>query len=88
MFLVEYQGQSYLFDSPFDETADEYADHYDVFRMPEPTPKALGQSWSGLRHSASEELGRVPVVAVQFDETRRNSIDTEVLERLIGSSNG
>ena len=48
-FVVEYTGDLYFFDCPFDQRVDEYPDHYDVYRLE--TSAALDlttDSWQSL----------------------------------------
>ena len=43
------------------------------------TDEELAGSWADLPNRASAPLGQVPVGAVRFDDTRRQSIDGAVL---------
>jgi hypothetical protein len=51
--------------------------------MPPPEDLKLGGSWDRLSGFATRYLGEVPVGAISFDETRRSTIDTQVLEDLL-----
>ena len=82
--LVEYEGDTYFLDCPFDERADEYPDDSAVYRLPEATAKAAQEptsSWIDLAKSGTL-LGRVPVEQVRFDESRRRFLDSEVFRFL------
>jgi len=82
LVAVEYGGRVYLLDSPFEERTDEYADHYTIYRLPESAVALLERpSWEGLA-SVGEEIGRVPVTDVEFDETKRERVNASVFRRL------
>jgi hypothetical protein len=70
MLVVEYANRLYLFDAPFDDEADAYADHYTVYRLAESSRNKLElDSWASLTCSG-EKVGLVPVATVEFDESR------------------
>jgi hypothetical protein len=78
--LVEYEGEAYLLECPFDEEADEYPLDFAVYRLPQGVAEAARQqtsSWVDLGE-AGTLLGRVPVALVRFDESRRRLLDSEV----------
>ena len=82
--LVEYEGDAYLLDCPFDERADKYSDEFAVYGLPESIAKAAREptsSWIDLAESGTL-LGRVPVVQVRFDESRRRFLDSGVFRFL------
>jgi hypothetical protein len=84
--LVEYEGDTYLLDCPFDERADAYPDEFAVYSLPEATAKAAREptsSWIDLAKSGTFR-GRVPVEQVRFDESRRRFLDSEVF-RFLGN---
>jgi len=83
MFLVSHGGSQYLFDCKFDDDLDDYPDTYKVFLMPPLEDLELGGSWNHLLGLATNYLGEVPVSAINFDETRRSTIDIQVLEDLL-----
>ncbi len=85
IFLVRHKAQLFLFESPFDEAADEYSAQYEIYLMPELSNKDLAGSWVELRGRASRRLGSLPVNEVQFDDTRRRTIETSVLNSLLGA---
>ena len=82
MFIVSYHGYIYLFDCPFNEAKDDYPSHYDVYLMPALTDKDLEGPWVNLTSRADPKIAEVPIKEVKFDETLRNNVDAEVLERL------
>jgi hypothetical protein len=86
-FVVEHTGALFFFDCPFDERADDYPDHYRVYRLPPALGAALDAgSWSELA-SQGTLVADVPVARVTFDDTRRHAIDAGVLENLWTSGN-
>ena len=82
MFIVSYHGHIYLFECQFNEAKDDYPSHYDVHLMPSLTAKDLEGSWAGLTSRAVSKITEVPIEKVKFDETLRDAVDAEVLERL------
>lgn len=83
IFLVSHGESQFLFECRFDNNLDDYADAYKVFLMPPRQHLDLAGSWEHLSESATKFLGELPVEAIRFDETRRNTIDTQVIEELL-----
>lgn len=82
LVAVEYRGRAYLFDSPFDDEVDDYADCYTVYRLPENLVGRLDDSsWEGLLSDA-EEVGRVSLADVEFDVTKRERMNDSVFRQL------
>lgn len=80
--LVEYAGTLYFFDCPFSDELDDYEDAFSVYKLSEELQGNLNSvSWETLPGSSSY-VGSVPVDAVEFDSTKRHSIDARVFERL------
>ena len=89
MFVVADAANLYLFDGSFDDNLDDYPPEYNVFLMPELTEAELAGSWAHLPTRAVRHLGRVPVSAVVFDATRRQSVDRDVIRRFgLGRAHG
>src|SRR2546425_1551744 len=82
VFLTQYQGQAFLFDCPFREDLDDYAESYRVFLMPELKDQELPKDWTTLHTKAIRFLGEVPVAHVVFDPSGRQSIETGVLDEI------
>jgi hypothetical protein len=82
IFLTTYQGRQYLFDCPFDDELDDYPDGYRVYELPPLSDAELQGSWEQLPHLATDFLGVVPVTSVQFDPTKRASINTAIFAEL------
>jgi hypothetical protein len=51
--------------------------------MPALRDEELPQDWTTLKARSIRYLGEVPVSAVQFDPSRRQSIDAAILEDLL-----
>jgi hypothetical protein len=83
IFLTHHQGRTFLFNCAFDEALDDYPDSYKVYLLPDIPDDMLPKDWTTLPTQATQYLGEVPVAHVQFDTSKRQSIDTTVLEQLI-----
>src|SRR4051812_20864407 len=82
IFVVRYRGGLFLFDCPFDETAEDFGTAYSVSTLPPLREEELIGSWAGLPAKALRSLGSVPVERVRFDPTRRREVDASVLDDL------
>lgn len=82
IFFFANLGNWFLFDCPFDEETEDYGQHYRVYLIPEPPKEDLQGSWSSLPKTAMQYLGELPVSRVEFDSTRRNAINLEVMDEL------
>ncbi len=83
IFLVKYGNGFFLFDCPFDEATEDYPDVYHVYLMPPLTDQELAGSWGHLPERAIEHLVDLPISNVQFDPTKRQSLDAALLDELI-----
>ena len=83
IFIVRHRGETILFDSPFDETLDDYPDSFKVFLMPSIRDEDLPKDWTTLKTRATHFLGEISVHRVLFDPSKRRSIDTAVVDELI-----
>lgn len=83
IFLVRLKDQVFLFESVFDQNVDEYSVFYDVYLLPKLSDQVLDGSWDELSCLASRKLGSIPVKSVQFDVTRRKTVETSVLDGLL-----
>jgi hypothetical protein len=79
--LVRLRGGTILLDSQFVESLDEYDDHYRVFRLPRDVDPA--GAWSRMVETAGPPIGRVSVVTLRFDETKRRQLDLDCLARVV-----
>jgi hypothetical protein len=86
VFLTRHNGRTFLFDCPFDEHLEDYAESYRVYSMPDLADEELPKDWTTLRQRATGFLGEIPVARVRFDPTKRQHIDSSVLDELIGAA--
>jgi hypothetical protein len=82
IFFVRHDDRLYLFDCPFDEGVEDYAENYQVYLMPEIPEADLPKDWTTLPARAIRRVGEVPVASVKFDPTKRRQIDTAILDAL------
>lgn len=82
LVVVEWRGDLYMLDSPFDEGQDDYTDVFTVYRLPADAREAVAEdSWDDLPGSGVA-LGQIAVEEVQFDETRREAVSDELFRAL------
>jgi hypothetical protein len=82
MIEFQFEGEWYFLRSNFDEEKDDYADFYDVYRLPlhsEEEIRAKPFYWTSLGDDA--HLGRIPIAEVGLDQTRRSSVDARAFQR-------
>ena len=82
IFVAEYDGGLYLFDSRFDKTVEDYLEFYDVYLMPSFGESDYLGSWAEHPQKAICKLGVVPIDSVRFDPTKRKEIGAEVFDLL------
>lgn len=82
IFLAVFEHRTFLFDCAFNEELDDYPDSYKVFLLPELKEEDLPVDWTTLQNRALAYLGEVPLEQVHFDPSKRQSIDTALLEEL------
>lgn len=75
MFIFTDGGTTFLFDGSFDESIGDYPDAYTVSVLPELMAGELSGSWDSMPSRAIRKLNPVPVSAVKFDVTRRQSVE-------------
>jgi hypothetical protein len=85
MFIVEFNGFQFLFDGSFDDVIDDYPEEYTVSLLPNLTQNQLEGSWERIGERPLRQLGRVPTSSVQFDVTRRKTIETTLLQELLAA---
>jgi hypothetical protein len=60
-----------------------YEENYSVYEMPEEVEaRAQSRDWTFLETSTRRLVGSIPVRDVKFDETRRKTMASEVLNRV------
>ena len=85
IFLASFGHSLFLFDCKFSKESEDFNTEYEVFLMPELSENDLVGSWEGLANKALKFLGAIPVDAINFDETRRGSIKSEVISTLLNA---
>ena|ERR1700755_929927 len=83
VILTRIREKWILLQSTFDEDLDEYASEYSVYLLPssfEPPPK--GTRWD-FPNEERTELGKIGVQDVNFDETKRRSLNAVALDALV-----
>lgn len=85
IFLARYEGLTFLFDCAFDEKLDDYPETYKVFLLPELREDELPRDWTILPQRALHFLGNIPVSQVSFDPTKRQTIDSQLLDGLLSA---
>jgi hypothetical protein len=83
IFLVQHGTQTFLFDCAFDEDLDDYPDNFKVYAMPEVPDAELPKDWTLLLERALRYLGEIPVHQVDFDATRRKSINATIFNEAV-----
>jgi len=83
IFITRYRGETYLFDCPFDEELEDDSDSFNVYVVPALWDEELPKDWTTLHTRAIRCLGQVPVASVRFDPTRRQAVDSAILEELL-----
>jgi hypothetical protein len=82
IFIARHGGQTFLFDCAFDEGLDDYPDTFKVYLLPDVPDHELPRDWTTLVDRAARYLGEVPVKRVLFDPTKRQSIDSMILDEI------
>lgn len=83
MVVVRVGGSTYLLDCPFDADRDEFPDYFDVYLLPDESESLLASpSWRELPQDG-RRVGRLPVRAVEFDSSRRQSIRSSFLSHVV-----
>ena len=83
LFFVEVEGSALAFDCPFDDASDDYREEYSVYRL-DAIDRSIDQEafdWRGALARAVY-IGRIPVVNVRFDETRRCFVAAETVSEV------
>lgn len=81
-FIVEYLGELYFFDCPFDEDNDEYPNYFSVYQLPIATIERYETgSWIHLKDKG-DLMGTISTNALKFDESRRRYIDETAFKQM------
>ena len=80
--VVEWRGQTYLFDCLYDHDIDDYPPEYVVYLLPQEVAEELDViSWTDLGHRG-ERVSAVPTADLNFDATKRKALDSTIFEQL------
>ena len=83
MILLCVRGRWVFLQSAFDEELDNYETEYSVYRLPASfQPPSAGSRWDFLEQKLVC-VGKVPIQAVEFDNTKRRTLRAEALERIV-----
>lgn len=83
--VVDWRGVLYLLDCLFDYDADEYESTYTVYTLPDELRETVEQiSWTDLCHRG-QRVGELATSDVEFDTTRRRSLNPKIFERFVES---
>ena len=82
IFVFQDRGQTWLFEVPFDSPAEDFLDYYIVYMMPTLSSADLEGSWANLYERAISEIGRIPRSDVRFDLTKRQFVDSSILDQI------
>jgi hypothetical protein len=82
LVVIEWHGDLYLLDAPFDEDLDDYTDTYTVYRLPAGARDRVAKdSWADLPRFG-EAIGQIAVNDIEFDSTRRNALSDALFREL------
>jgi hypothetical protein len=85
MIVIRHLGKSLLLQSAFDERTDEYPDQYSVYLLPDQVEEQIEKgSWTFVKTVPLEFIGTIPIRAVNFDRSKRKSLDPSVLNDIMG----
>jgi hypothetical protein len=82
--FCQIDGKHLLLQSEFDDHLDEYAPDYEVFQLPAPFQTGSVFSWQTFPLSEAKLIGRIPVAAIEFDETKRKELNAAPILDLVG----
>jgi hypothetical protein len=82
IFITRYRGETYLFDCPFDEELEDDSESYKVYVLPPLKDDELPKDWTTLHTRAVRYLGEVPVARVRFDPSKRQAVDSAILDEM------
>jgi S-adenosylmethionine:tRNA-ribosyltransferase-isomerase (queuine synthetase) len=79
-FVVEFDGESYLFECRRVDDTDDYEDHFSVYRVPDDVIVNIDKvSWEEIGKQ-SAAVGRVKTRSIEFDPSKRQSINRRVFQ--------
>ena len=81
-FAFEQAGKVYVLMSEFDDDLDKYPDAYEVFIVSGVANLSVLSDWKSIEPLPKTRVGKVPVAAVRFDESRRKFVDSSFLDSI------
>ncbi len=82
--LIHFQARWLLLQSEFDETLDEYESEYSVYLLPASfEPPENGDTWRFVDQFELTCIAKIPVNELQFDTTKRKTLDEKILWRVM-----
>lgn len=84
VFLVEFEGSVYLFDSPFEDSIDDYGERYAVYEIAANIVENLPRDWTDISRQAVSCCGTVSIDDVTFDSGKRQRIESSIFGSLSG----
>ena len=82
IFLTKHGECTLLFECPFLDDVEDFAEAYKVYLMPELREEDLPNDWTTLAARATRYLADVPVEQVKFDATYRKAVESSVFNLL------
>ena len=83
--IATYNGRKYLFERLFDDNLDDYQDFYSVYDIGDIEVGDGESIWTKLEDSRRRFVYTIPVKDIQFDSTKRKSINASAFEKLARS---
>ena len=81
--LLNYRDTWLFLYREFDDSLDEYSESYAVYRLPDSIgPRLEKENWSFVYELGLECIGKIKVLDVVFDETRRKMLDSKCFDNL------
>ena len=79
-FVVEFDGESYLFECRLADDSAEYENHFSVYRVPDDVIDNIDKvSWEEIGKQTAA-VGRVKTRSIEFDPSKRQSINRRVFQ--------
>jgi len=83
--IAIYNGRKYLFERLFDDDLDDYQDFYSVYDIGDIEVRDGESIWTKLQDSRRRFVYTILVKDIQFDSTKRKSINVSAFEKLARS---
>ena len=83
--IATYNGRKYLFERLFNDNLDDYQDFYSVYEIGDIEVEDGESIWTKLEESRRRFVYTIPVKDIQFDATKRRSINASAFKKLARS---